>query len=273
MATKTWYLNARNLGSGTQFLFFDSDLSDVPSGTNLSETAWRVGRNSSGNYAEMEQGTEISENNFSTTLPTTPSTGVRIETPTAPDDTFQNTYNTTGEIIIPQSYIAFAFPYNAVFTNGGTWTLTLDVIADRRSWQGGAGRLIAKFYKMVFNGNNNSFLATQLEDSSNGTNWINGSTVSNLTTSAAQTCTINFTPSGIPPAGGGTGFWQIFNGDRTISTASASGYMAIALVWEITTGNSGAGRNRNCDAIITYGTNTSSQLVSPSFRRKIYATQ
>ena len=268
MATKTWYLDSKNFGGSTTYVFFTGDESQISTGVNLTNTGWNVGTNNDNTYALLENGNEVSRNTFSSLEPAGPTAATLGET----NSTFNNTYNNTTTTIVLENHITLAFPYNAVFENGEPWTLNLDVLADNRSWTGSAqGRLKAQFYKTVFSSAGTAS-TTQLEDSTNGTNWINSNTITNLTTTAEQTCTINFTPSGIPPAGGGTGFWQIFNGDKTISTASSSGYMSIALMWEVVNGMTG-GRNNSCDAMLVTGTNTNSTLVSPPFRKKIYATQ
>jgi len=258
MATKTWYLEQPSNG----YLYFVEDSSAPASGVNYSNSGWNVGRNGSGNYALMSNGSEVSENSFSSGSPSSSTT-----TDTTTDTTYNNTYNDTSTTVVPVSGITLAYPYNAVFDDGN-WLLDLDVQADNRSWSSGQGRIIGKMWYSVFN-SNGTWTQTQIVNVGVGTGWVNGSSISGLSTSSSQTCSIDFDPGGVLPE------TITLAANKSSSTAgkNSCGYLTFELAWEITVDMSGGGRNRACDAMIMYGTNTSSTLTSPSFRKKIYATQ
>ena len=266
MATKTWYIDSKGFGGATTYTFLTGDISQIASGSNYTNSGWNVGRTGAGNYALLDNGSEVSRNSFSSGTPAS-STSTFSET----NSTFNNTTNDTATTIIPQSGITFAFPYNAVFDTGD-WTLTLDLQAQSRQWQGGGGRPIAKFWKSYFN-SNGTWTQTQIQDLNAGSGWILGSTVSNLSSSASTTSTITLSPDAINPnSGWREPYTRTYLGDKT-EASSRSGYLTVELAWEITTAIGGGGANNNCDVKIMFGTNTESKLVSPNFRRKIYATQ
>jgi len=258
MATKTWYLDSKNFGGSTTYAFFTGDLSQISSGVNHTNTGWNMGRNGAGNYALMDNGNEVSRNNFSSGTPSS-STSTNIES----NSTFNNTYNDTATTIVPVSGISLAFPYNAQFDTG-SWSLNLDVRADNRSWQNGAGRIIGKMWYSVFN-SNGTWTQSQISTSENGTGWVNGSTISNLTTSTEQTCSMTLTPT--------SALTLAANKSSSSAGSNQCGYLTFELAWEITTAIAGRSVNNNCDAMLQTGTNTSSELISPAFRKKIYATQ
>jgi len=262
MATKTWYLDSKSFGGSTTYAFFTGDLSQISSGVNHTNTGWNMGRNGAGNYALMDNGNEVSRNNFSSGTPSS-STSTNIES----NSTFNNTYNDTATTIVPVSGISLVFPYNAVFDDGN-WLLDLDVRAETRSWPAGAGRIIGKMWYSVFN-SNGTWTQTQVINVGVGTGWVNGSTISNLTTSTAQTCSIVFDPGGVVPE------TITLAANKSSSTAgkNSCGYLTFELAWEITTAIGGRTIYNSCDAMLQTGTGTSSTLTSPTFRKKISVTQ
>jgi len=262
MATKTWYLDSKNFGGSTTYAFLTGDLSQIAAGVNHTNTGWNIGTTGSGNYALMSNGSEVSRGTFSSGTPSS-STSTNIET----NSTFNNTYNDTETTIVPVSGISLVFPYNAVFDDGN-WTLDLDVRAESRSWSGGSGRIIGKMWYSVFN-SNGTWTQTQVVSVGVGTGWVNGTTISNLTTSTAQTCSIDFDPGGVLPE------TITLAANKSSSTAgkNSCGYLTFELAWEIITAIGGGGRNNSCDVTLQTGTGTNSALTSPTFRKKISVTQ
>lgn len=256
MATKTWYLDSKSFGGSTTYAFLTGDLSQIASGVNHTNTGWNMGRVASGNYALMDNGSEVNRTNFSSGTPSS-STSTYIET----NSTFSNAYNDTATTIIPVSGISLVFPYNAQFDTG-SWSLDLDVRAESRFWTGGEGRIIAKMWYSVFN-SNGTWTQSQISTSESGTGWVNGSTITNLQTSTAQTCSMTFTPT--------SALTLAANKSSSSAGSNQCGYLTFELAWEITTQI--GGRSNNCDATLQTGTSTNSVLTSPAFRKKISVTQ
>lgn len=281
MATKTWYLNQRTYAS-TNYLFLDPNESDVPSGINRSDSGWNSGRNNAGNTAWMDNSTEVARGDFSSSTTSPDFSAGNVDTPTGISSEFHNivanvnpTLTGTSGIGIPRTAVMFTVPFNAVVEGGSQWTLTLDVAANSRAWPGsGQGRLILEAYKIYMTDTSGLTVSpTQIELSETGLNYQVSSTVTGLSTNvnSKQTLTLNYTPTGVAPnSGWRLGYWETYIGRKTEST-SRSGFLALALGWEIVTSISGGGGNNRCDVNILYGTGTNSKLVSAPFRKKVYA--
>ena len=281
MATKTWYLNQRTYGT-TNYLFLDPNESDVPSGINRSDSGWEQGRNSAGDTAWMDNGNEVRQSEFvqSTTAPDFSS--FNVDTPTGISSEFHNiiaavnpTITGTSGIGIPRTAVMFTVPFNAIVEGESQWTLTLDVAANSRAWPGSAqGRLILEAYKIYMTDTSGlSVFPTQLGFSETGSDYQVSDTVTGLSTNVnnKQTVTLNYTPTGVDPnSGWRLGYWETYLGTKTEAT-SRSGFLALALGWEVVTQIGGGGANNRCDVNILYGTGTNSKLVSAPFRKKVYA--
>ena len=279
LTRKTWLLDSKSFGGGTTYLFWAKDESSVSSGSNLSNTGWNVGREPVGSSAMMENGSEVSRNGFTTGNIGSGGTNTYIET----NSVYCNTWNNsaggdypTGPAVIAQTGITNAYPFDAVVDpfspppgelSGVPWTISLDVIADSRSWESSAeGYVVFYMFRTIF--------------AANGT-WsrdlygtANSSTVTGLTTNTAQTLTADLSATS-----GQSAALQHFNGGISKSSTPSlsdrsliTGYFTITCKWVISVANGGGGRDRNCDAMILYGTGTNSKITSSVFKKPVSLT-
>jgi len=251
MAIKTWYGDSKSFGGATTYFFFTGDQGALSGGSNYSNTGWNVGQNAANNYALLDNGSEVSRNSFSAGIRPS-STATFVETG---QTIYGNAYNDNTVVVIPQSGINLVYPYNAVFS-AGTWTFSFDVQADNTA-RGQDGRMHMKLWKSVFN-SNGTWSQTQISDSTNGTNWIVSNTVTNLSTTVSQTCTMTLTTSAP----------LMLSGEKTNSTAATGGYLTVELQWQVTGAASGGGSN-NADVVIMHGTGTNTTITSPQYRRRV----
>lgn len=257
MAVKTWYGDSKSFGGATTYFFFTGDQGALSSGSNYSNTGWNVGQTNTNNFALLDNGTEVNRNTFSAGIQNS-STATLTETN---QTIYGNAYNDNTVAVIPQSGISLVFPYNAVF-DYGTWTFSFDVQAQNRG-SGQDGRMHMKLWKSVFN-SNGTWSQTQINDDGiggAGTGWKVSNTVTNLSTTVSQTCTMTITNSSPSPR-------VMLSGDKTNSTAATGGYLTVELQWEITGRASGGGSN-NADVLIMHGTGTNTTITSPNYRRRV----
>lgn len=220
MPTKTWYIN--QLGGD---LFYDEDISGVANAT--SATGWTVGKIAAARYSDLANGTERATGTFTTTIvPNTTAPTVNITLTSV-------TPYTPPNLLVSNQAITTAFEYTGVFP-AGTWTFAFPVIAVSA---GGVqdGRMGIRVFKASRNGD--TFTGTTELTSAR----LVGTTVTNLTTTTAQTSTVTWSA----PA------FQLNNE-----------YLIVKIAWEIT----GAGNANNQDVLIRFG--PASTMISPDFKIK-----
>lgn len=226
MAVKTWYLEEINVGgTNPNRLWWDEDGSNVPAQT-TSASGWTVAKTAAGNYRILSNGQEIS-GGWSTTVQ-----------PTATAPVVNNSYPSTAiytppDLLNSTDSISSLYEYNGVF-EAGTWTMDIPVIAVS---SGGDqdGRITARFFKALRSGTSWSPIV-ELTSA-----VLNGSTVTNLTTTTSQISTVTWSA----PA---------FNLENE--------FLIVNIAWNIT----GAGGANTRDVRIRYGTGAT--LVSPNFKIK-----
>lgn len=222
MAVKTWYIN--QIGGD---LFYDEDGSGVTDTTSI--TGWTVGKIAAARYSDLSNGTERATGTFTTTIvPNATAPVVNIVQTNTPPYTPPN-------LLVSSDSIAFLYEYNAYFP-AGTWTFNYPVIAVSN---GGAqdGRMGLRVFKAARSGDTWTG-TTQLTSAR-----LVGSTVTNLTTTTAQTSTVTWSAPAF-----------FLNNE----------FLIAKIAWEIT----GAGNANTQDVLLRYG--ASSTLVSPTFRKRSY---
>ena len=267
MAQLTWYIQDSSLGNGIV-------ASLTPPGTaTLTNTGWQVG-DQGPSYCLMSSG-NANENNFTSTLPSVDqSDTVTFTSSIGSNDFRRNTINVPGglfpgpfPVLANRGGIFLETPYNANFGTG-SWQLAVSVRADRRNWFTGAtGRVIAKMYKAIFSDTGTALRFTQISDTTDGTGWVPGTTITSLNDTTEQSSTITFSPT--------TDVILDGNYDRYSVTGPISGFLFFALTWEITNNGNNSRRARRADAVIMQGTNLNgngSTIVSPTFKKRIAIT-
>lgn len=223
MPIKTW--NLRQIATGgtpANVLWWDEAAAATAA---TSASGWTVAKTALGNYANLTQGSEVA--GFSTTIvPNTTAPTVSANFPTvttyAPPTLLENTNS-----------ISTLYEYNGVFP-AGTWTFNFPVIAV----SGGGdqdGRMGIRVFKGLRNGTSWSSV-TELTAAR-----LVGTTVTNLTTAAAQTSQVTWSASAF---------------DLNYE------FLIIKIGWEIT----GAGTNNNRDVLLRWGSGAS--MVSPNFKTR-----
>lgn len=223
MPTKTWYINQIN-GD----LYYNEDGDAVANATSIS--GWTVGKIAAGNYSNLVQGVESGTGTFSTTIvpnntaPTVNSSTVSVPPYTPPD------------LLLSNNSVVTLYPYNGYFP-AGTWTFNFPVIAVTA---GGVqdGRMGIRVFKARRSGN--TFASTTELTAAR----LVGTTVTNLTTTTAQTSTVSWTTAPII---------QLNNE-----------FLIIKVAWEIV----GAGNANNQDVLMRYG--VAATMVSTVFRKRSY---
>jgi hypothetical protein len=266
MATRTWYLNEVNFGGANNHVFWDRDLSSIPSGINYTSTGWNVGRTSASNFALLENGSEVSRNTFSSTEPAATSSGTDTNVTTFTSQTvYGNCYDDNSVTLVPLKSIALLFPYNVVF-EPGDFTFDFVVQANSRA-SGQGGRVAVQLFRGFFEyasgtgSNYDRTLITKYSGSSATLTWAVGTTVTNLTTTTAQTSSITYdaapllNPSSIELSGG--------------KAAAGTAYLGCDVYWEITNSVGGSGANNSCDVLLMYGT-SGTKFTSPNFRKRAF---
>lgn len=274
--TKRWYLNSVNLGGATTYLFWDEDFDNVPSGSNYSNSGWNVGRNNAGNYARLDNGSEVSRNSFSGSLPTAGADDSVFNENSASIE--GNAYDDDGtNTVVAQRYITTRKPFHATYWDYdwdvdispfqyGSVTVSLDVQADSRA-NGQDGRIQFHLYKSFFtyNGGTSSLSKILLDSTSTpiGTYLGVGSTVTNLTTTTSQTSS----------GGYGINASAYDTAGTRVNSNLGYGYLMTEIVWEITGAGGGGGAGNNNDVILMYGQSTSSYMEITRTSKRIHATQ
>ena len=263
MATRTWYLNEVNFGGANNHVMWTRDTNDLTSGTNYSNTGWNVGRTGRDNYALLDNGAEVSRNDFSSTVPSSLAS-TSVDTFTS-QSVYGNCFDDNTVTLFHQSSIALAFPYNVQF-DSGTFTFNFVVQADNRA-AGQAGKVALKLWKGYFDynaGSGQEFVRTQIPHYVGNSvfgGFVDGTTTGSITTSATQTSTVTFNPfnsSNLQPL--------IIEGNRTTGT---NGYLVAEVYWHITSSVGGGGGNNSCDVMLMHGT-SGSNFTSPNFRKRAF---
>lgn len=252
MATKTWYLDSKNFGGNTTYLAWSGDTTQVGTAEAYSNSGWNVGRNAAGNFAPLENGSEVSRNAFQSGTPVLNTSSVFVETGTS---TFSNCFDDATKMLVPQGGIALSFPYNAIIP-AGTWTMSIPVQAQNRA-NGQDGRMVSSLFRGFFRSSDNSMPFTQLSALATS---VSSSVVTNLTTTVSQSCVTNFNVAQDVQIGG-----------NEVSTSNAYfGYIIVFTGWLITGAGGGGGAGNQNDVIIRYGTNAT--LTTPEFKKRAYHT-
>lgn len=227
MPTKTWNLRQINVGGTNPNRLWWDEAAAATAATSAS--GWTVGKIATGNYSILNQGLEQGTGTFSTTI---------VPTATAP--TVDNSYAATAIYTPPTllnstDSISTLYPYNGDF-DAGTWTFDFPVIA---VGAGGVqdGRVGIRVWRGLRSGNAwasvTEITAARLE----------GTIVSNLTTTVAQTSTVTWSA----PA------FRLQNE-----------FLIVSVAWEIT----GAGNANAQDVLLRYG--SGADITSPNFRKQRY---
>lgn len=223
MAIKTWNLRQVTTGGTPASVLWWDEAAAATAATSVS--GWTVAKTALGNYANLTQGSEVAT--FSTTIvPNTTAPAVSVA--------FAATATYTPPTLLENTNsISTLYEYNGDF-DAGTWTFNFPVIAVS---SGGDqdGRIAIRVFKGLRSGNTWASV-TELTAAR-----LVGSTVTNLTTTTAQTSTVTWAASAF---------------------ALQNEFLIIKVGWEIT----GAGTNNNRDVLLRWGTGAS--IVSPSFRKQ-----
>ena len=222
MPIKTWYIN--QIGGD---LFYDENGGGVTNATSV--TGWTVGKIALGNYSNLANGVERATGTFTTTI---------VPNNTAPVVNIVQTNitpYTPPNLLVSNECIGLLYEYNGYFP-AGTWTFTFPVIAVSA---GGVqdGRMGLRVFKAERSGD--TFIGTTELTAAR----LVGTTVTNLTTAAAQNSTVTWSAPII----------QLNNE-----------FLLAKIAWEIT----GAGNANNQDVLIRYG--ASSTMTSTNFRKRSY---
>jgi hypothetical protein len=224
MPTKTWNLRQINVGGANpNRLWWDSATAAAAA---TSSSGWTVGTTAAGRYANLNNGTENANNQFSTTI---------VPDATAP--TVDNSYAATAIYTPPTllnstDSISTLYEYNGVFP-AGTWTFNFPVIAVS-SGNNQDGRVGIR----VFRGLRSGTAWTSVTEITSAR--LVGSTVTNLTTAAAQTSTVTWSA----PA------FDLQNE-----------FLIVKIGWEIT----GAGTTNTRDVLLRWG--TGANITTPNFKK------
>lgn len=228
MATETWYLRQINVGgTNPNRLWWDYDpAAAITQAT--SSSGWTVAKTAAGNYRDLSQGAEVA--GFATT-PISPDA-------TAP--TVDNSYGDTATYTPPDllnstDSISTLYEWNGYFP-AGTWTFSFPVIAVTGGGEQD-GRIGLRVFKAPRSG---TAFGTTTELTSAR---LVGSTVTNLTTTVAQTSTVTWSAPNF-----------FLNKE----------FLICKIGWEIT----GAGNNNNRDVLLRYGTGAT--MVTPTYRKRSY---
>jgi len=260
MAQLTWYIQDSILDNRGLVA------SLTPPGTaQYTSTGWEVGDLGTGNYCLMRSGVN-NENNFSTTLPSIDQNDFLELDINLPNDFRRNTIGSNA-VQANHGGIILETPYNANFGTG-SWQLAVSVKTERRDWDNGAtGRVIAKMYKAIFSSTGTNLRVTQISDTTDGTGWVAGTTITSLNDITEQSSTITFSPT--------TDVILDGNYDAYSVTGPISGFLFFALAWEVTNNGNNSRRARRSDAVIMQGTSLNgngSTIVSPTFKKRIAIT-
>lgn len=225
MPTKTWNLRQIAVGGTNPNRLWWDEAAAAAAAT--SSSGWTVGTIAAARYAILNQGAEQATGTFSTTV---------VPTATAP--TVDNNYPATAIYTPPTllnstDSISTLYEYNGVFP-AGTWTFNFPVIAVS-SGNNQDGRVGIRVFRGLRSG---TAWASVTEITSAR---LVGSTVTNLTTAAAQTSTVTWSA----PA---------FN--------LRNEFLIVSVGWEIT----GAGSTATRDVLLRWG--TGANITTPNFKKR-----
>lgn len=228
MAVKTWNLREINVGgTNPNRLWWDGDLSNVPAQT-TSVTGWTVAKLAANNYGELNNGLESTV--FSTTI---------VPNATAP--TVDNSYAATAIYTPPTllnstDSICTLYEYNGYFP-AGNWIFSFPVIAVT---SGGDqdGAITMRVFKAARSGT--AFSGTTELTAA----LLQGTTVTNLTTTTAQTSTVTWAAPAF-----------FLNNE----------FLICKIAWRII----GAGGANTRDVLLRWGTGAT--MTTPTFRKRSYS--
>jgi hypothetical protein len=228
MPSKTWYLEEINVGgTNPNRLWWDEDSSAVPAQT-TSVTGWTVAKTAANNNRLLSQGAEVA--GFAST--------VDLTTLPVIDSSYTSTAIYTPPTLLSDvESISTLYEYNGVFP-AGSWTFSFPVIAVS---SGGDqdGRIIMRVFKARRDEAGTGWTGTiQLTS-----NFLTGTTVSNLTTTTSQTSVVTWSA----PA---------FQLNKE--------FLICKIAWQIV----GAGGANSRDVLLRYGTGAT--MISPNFRKRSY---
>lgn len=227
--SQTWYINQISGGSNRFWYDLSSEAAALTQTTSAGGNIFTVGKTAAGNYADYSNGGTVASGSFGTTI--LPNTTAPTVTTTFPSVAVY----TPPTLLVAATSITTLYTYNGYFP-AGTWTFNYPVIA---GVSGGAadGRMGLRVFKAI---NNGTTFGTTTELTAAR---LVGTTVTNLTTTAAQTSTITWSAPIVR-----------LNNELLV----------IKLAWEIT----GAGGASNSNIVMRYGQGAT--MVSPSFRARTY---
>lgn len=232
MATQTWYINQLNVGgTNPNRLWYDLSSGAAAVAQTTSASGWVVGKTGAGNYANLVQG--VIGGTFSTTI---------VPNATAP--TVDNSYAATAVYTPPTllnstDSISTLYEYNGYFPSG-TWTFNFPVIATV-----GGGAQDGNIGIRIFKGLRSGTAWASVTELTSPSARLAGTTVTNVTTTTAQTTTVTW--AGAP-------IIQLNNE-----------FLIIKVGWQI----SGAGGANNSNLVLRYGQGCT--MISPTFKARTRA--
>lgn len=226
MPIKTWNLRQINVGgTNPNRLWWDEDAAATAA---TSSSGWTVGKTAASNYRILAQGQEVA--GFSATI-------APNNTAPAVDNSYASTATYTPPTLLNDvESISTLYEYNGYFP-AAQWTFNFPVIAVTT---GGAqdGRITMRLFKGVRSGTAWASV-TELTSA-----MLTGTTVTNLTTTTAQTSTVTWTP--VDP------FFLNYE------------FLICKIAWEIT----GATNSNGSDVLLRWG--SGADMVSPNFKKRSY---
>ena len=225
MPVKTWNLRQINVGGTNPNRLWWDEAAAAAAAT--SSSGWTVGQIAAGNYSNLNQGVEQATGTFSTTI---------VPNATAPvvDASYAATAIYTPPTLLSDTEsISTLYPYNGVFP-AGTWTFNFPVIAVS-SGNNQDGRVGIRVFRALRSGT--AYASTTEITAAR----LVGTTVTNLTTAAAQTSTVTWSA----PA------FRLQNE-----------FLIVKVAWEIT----GAGTVNTRDVLLRWG--AGANITTPNFKTR-----
>lgn len=233
MPTKTWYLRQVNVGgTPTNRLWWDEEVPTQVSQISISTTGWNVGNEPIGDYALLNNGTEVPRGAaFTTTIQPTNTA------PTVDVSYAATAVLTPPTLLVSTDSISTLYEYTGVFPSGD-WVFTFPVRA------GVTGNQDGRINMRVFRGTRSGTAWTNVTELTSAI--LVGTAVSNLTSTGTQNSTVTWTSA---PA------FKLQNE-----------FLICKIAWEIT----GTGGNNNRTVFLTHGRDASfaATMVTPSFRKQ-----
>ena len=225
MPTKTWNLRQINVGgTNPNRLWWESSTAAAAA---TSSSGWTVGQIAAGNFSPLNQGAEQATGTFTTT-------GIPSAIAPVVDNNYPATATYTPPTLLSDTEsITTLYEYNGVFP-AGTWTFNFPVIAVS-SGNNQDGRINLRVFRALRSGTSYAS-ATEIT-----TARLVGTTVTNLTTAAAQTSTVTWSA----PA------FDLQNE-----------FLITKIAWEIT----GAGSTNTRDVLLRWG--SGANITTPNFKTR-----